>query len=41
MVVKNLLHLYNIDDEKYRKFRDLCHYTSKYIGAAHRICNIR
>ena len=27
-------------DEKYRKVRDHCHYTGKYIGAAHSFCNL-
>ena len=26
---------------KYRTVRDHCHYTGKYIGAAHSICNLR
>ena len=26
--------------KNYRKFRDPCHYTSKYRGAAHSTCNI-
>ena len=29
------------DNEKYRKARDHCHYTGKYSGAAHSICNMR
>ena len=28
-------------DKKYRKVRDHCHYTGKYIGAAHNVCNLR
>ena len=28
-------------DKKYYKIRDHCHYTGKYWGAAHNICNIR
>ena len=31
----------NDDNIKYRKVRDHCHYTSKYRGAAHDICNLR
>ena len=27
--------------KKYRKVRDHCHYTGKYIGAAHSICNLK
>ena len=26
---------------KYRKVQDHCHYTEKYVGAAHNICNLR
>ena len=29
------------DDDKKYKVRDHCHYTGKYIGAAHDICNLR
>ena len=28
-------------DKKYHKVRDHCHYTTKYIGAAHNICNLK
>ena len=27
--------------EKQQKVRDHCHYTGKYRGAAHNICNLR
>ena len=27
--------------KKYHKIRDHCHYTEKYRGAAHNICNLR
>ena len=27
--------------KKYHKGRDHCHYTGKFIGAAHNICNLR
>ena len=29
------------DDKKNHKVRDHCHYTVKYRGAAHNICNLR
>ena len=29
------------NDKKYHKVKDHCHYTGKYIGAAHDICNLR
>ena len=34
---------FNTDDsdKKYHKVKDLCHYTGKYRGAAHDICNLR
>ena len=28
-------------DKKYREVRDHCHYTEKYRGAVHRICNLK
>ena len=28
-------------DKKYCKVRDHCHYTEKYRGAAHSICNLK
>ena len=28
-------------DKKYQKIKDYCHYTGKYRGAAHSICNLR
>ena len=32
---------FNINDKKNYKVRDHCHYTRKYRGAAHNICNLR
>ena len=34
---------FSTDDknEKHHKVRDYCHYTGKYRGAAHNICNLR
>ena len=34
---------YSTDDgnNKYQKVRDHCHYTGKYRGAVHDICNLR
>ena len=29
------------DNKKYYKVRDHCHFTGKYRGAAHDICNLR
>ena len=29
------------NNKKYQKVRDHCHYTEKYLGAAHTICNLR
>ena len=29
------------DNKKYQKVRDHCHYTRKFRGAAHIICNLR
>ena len=30
-----------LKDKKYRKVRDHCHYTWKYRGAVHSICNLK
>ena len=32
---------FSTDDKNYYKVRDHCHYTGKYRGAAHNICNLR
>ena len=32
---------FDISNKKRHKVRDHCHYTSKYRGAAHNICNLR
>ena len=32
---------FDIKDKKHHKVRDYCHYTGKYRGAAHNICNLR
>ena len=31
----------DINDKKYRKVRDHCHYTGKHKGAVHSICNLK
>ena len=31
----------NDDNKKYQKIRGHCHYTGKYRGAGHNICNLR
>ena len=32
---------FSTNDKKYQKVRDHCHYSGKYRGAAHDICNLR
>ena len=32
---------FNVEDKKYYKVRNHCHYTEKYRGAAHNICNLK
>ena len=32
---------FDISNKKHHKVRDHCHYTGKYRGAAHNICNLR
>ena len=42
---KNVCYMYkkefSVNDKEFHKFRDHCHYTGKYRGAAHYICNLR
>ena len=42
---KNVCYMYkkefSVNDKEFHKFRDHCHYTGKYRGAAHHICNLR
>ena len=37
---KTVVHKYT-NDKTYHKVRDHCHYTGKYGGAAHSICNLK
>ena len=30
-----------MEDKKYRKVRNHCHYTEEYRGAVHSICNLK
>ena len=32
---------FSADNKKYYKVRDHCHYTGKYRGAVHNVCNLR
>ena len=41
ILVKTNLKIYVLKIKKYCKVRDHCHYTGKYKGAAHGICNLR
>ena len=36
-----MLYTLSTDDKKYQIVKDHCHYTGKYRGAAHDICNLR
>ena len=40
-ICKEKLKEENAFDEKYCKVRDHCHYTGKYRGGPHNICNLR
>ena len=40
-VFKEKLENKYLKDKKYQKIRDHCHYTGKYRGAAHSICNLK
>ena len=41
ILVKKRLKIKMLEDEKWRKVRDYCHYTGKYRGATHSICNLK
>ena len=39
--IKKRLKIKMLEDEKCHKVRDYCHYTGKYRGATHSICNLK
>ena len=41
IVIKKFVIYDDDDNKKYREARDHCHFTGKYRGAAHNICNLR
>ena len=41
MKMQKSVQICNTDDEKHRKVRDQCHYTTEYRGTAHSICNLK
>ena len=41
MKMQKSVQICNTDDEKHRKVRDQCHYTTEYRGSAHSTCNLK
>ena len=40
-ICKEKFEIKYLQDKKYRKVRDHCHYTGAYRGAVHSICNLK